>query len=203
NERWSMPDFQLELALRDRLVGVSEAGALRVANRKCDGIRDEKKKVARKGVREVCKHLDGLIVTTATHVYVVDGSLRVVERFAAPATNSKAVLVDGALMYVDRELVMRADQRGCSTAVCGVPTEMASAAITRWEQTTGIAALDGVWMARWDPEKPDSEEPTWKALGIGERSPFSAWRLHRDEAAGSLFLVNHTHPHVVIALESD
>src|SRR5262245_31952309 len=108
-------------------------------------------------------------------------------------------------MYVDGKRVMRTDRRGSATIVCGIPTEMADDAMTRWERETGTAGLDDVWMASWDPNDPDpeSEKAKGKLLGIGDLPPSSAWRLQYDDATGSLFLVNHIQPHVVIALEPD
>jgi hypothetical protein len=209
NERWSIRDYRLELALRDEwFVGVTRAGELRVVDvdgRQCDGIRDGRKKAVRKEVLEVRRWRDGLIVRTATDVFVVDASLMLVERFPAPVTNSNLILVDGALMYVERKRVMRADRHGRTTIVCDVPTEMADDAMTRWEKETGIAALDGVWMVRCDPKSPDPDSAVakGKVLGLGDRPLGSAWYLHSDDVAGSLFLVNHIQPHVVIALQSD
>lgn len=209
NERWSIRDFRLELALREEwLVGVTQRGELRVVDldgRRCDGIRDGRKKAAHKEVREVQRRRDGLIVRTTTGVFVVDAALTVTDRFPTPRTDSLSVVADGVLMYVDRNRVMRTDRRGRTTIVCDLPTQMAHDTMTRWEQETGIAALDGVWMASWDPNDPDRdpEKAKGRLLGIGDRLPSSAWHVHYDDAAGSLFLVNHIQPHVVIALETD
>ena len=111
------------------------------------------------------------------------------------------VVLDAAVMYVEKERVMRSGRNGRTKTVCDVPTEAAHAAMTRWERDTGTAALDGVWMARSDPKRP-SQKAEARSLGIGDRLPFAAWHLHHDDVAGSLYLVNHIQPHVVIALEA-
>ena len=208
NERWSTPDFRVELALcEQRFIGVAQSGQLRVVDvdgRECDGIRDGKKRAARKDVIEVRKRRDGLIVRTTKDVFVVDRALQVIDRFPAPATSSSLVVLDAAVMYVDHKRVMRLDRSGATTAVCDVPTEMAHDAMTRWEHETGRAALAGVWMTRKDPKNPapDSGDAKGRLLGIGDRVPIAAWYLHCDDAADSLFLVNHIQPHVVIALDA-
>lgn len=209
NERWSVPDFRLELALRDeRLIGVAHTGDLRVVDRDgrdSSGLRVGWKKVARKDVRDIRKTPEGFLVRTGTEVFVVDGELEVVDRFPAPVTDGNVVVVDAGVMYVDHKRVMRGDRRGRKTVVCDVPTEMAHDAMDRWERDAGTAALDGVWMATSGPNRSaaHSEETNGRLLGIGDRLPLAAWNLHCDGVAGTLFLVNHIQPHVVIALEPD
>lgn len=208
-ERWSVPDFRLDVALRDgRLVGVTQSGEFRVVDldgRDADGLRDGRKKVARKDVREVRKTSDGLLVRTGADVFVVDAALEVVDRFPAPLTDANVVVVDAAVVYVDHKRVMSVDRRGRKSVVCDVPTDMAHDAMDRWERDTGTAALDGIWVATNASKRlaPDSEEGKGRLLGIGDRLPIAAWQLHYDGVAGTLFLVNHIQPHVVIALEPD
>ena len=203
NERWSIQDFRLQLAVREeRYIGVTQSGQLRVVDvdgRESDGIRDGKKRAARTDVIEVRTRRDGLIVRTTKNVFVVDTALHVVDRFRAPATSSNLVVLDAAVMYVDHERVMRLDRSGRATAVCEVPTKMAHDAMTRWEHETGRSAHDGVWMTRIGAGSAKAEG---RLLGIGDRLSFAAWYLHYDEAADSLFLVNHIQPHVIIALEA-
>src|SRR5262245_29589722 len=67
NERWSARDFQLELEIPGRLIGTTRSGKLRVLDldgRKGDALRDGRKAVRCKGVVDVTRDRERILVRT-------------------------------------------------------------------------------------------------------------------------------------------
>jgi hypothetical protein len=113
-------------------------------------------------------------------------------------------------MYIDGDRVMRSEL-GRTETVCRIPVEMAHQTMNEWETRSGRPALHGVWRATLDPgadlatelvaavTDPSRQTPS----KMGERSRHFAWYLRYVEAAKALFLVNATHPHLLLLLERD
>ena len=188
-ERWSVGDFHFKAALHDeRLVGLNRTGELRVVDfkgRECDGVRDGMKVVSCKDVTdvtEVRRTLDGFLVKLRSQVLVTDPSLLVLDRVPA-ASRGGALVVDGGVLYVDDGRVMRSDRQGRAELVCRIPMELVHLAMNRWENETGLPALEGVWTAKRDPNA---------------ELDFN-WSLSTDAELG-LYVVNHMPPHLIVHL---
>jgi hypothetical protein len=207
HEQWSARDFELHAVLADeRLLGMTQAGELRALD-----LRGRKAKTLRlKHVTEVAVTHQHVLMRTEKELVVGDLSLNVIARFGSPPPLG-GVLVDDALLFLDREHIMRRDRQGRVESLCRLPDALAYDAMSRWERDTGRAALEGNWKAVIDPNADLETElaavlkdpSRQKSFGLGDRAPRLMWMLSYLDATNTLVLSNFTSPHVLVCLGLD
>jgi len=212
---WSAHDFTPKAALPDgSLVGLDAAGSVRVLD-PAGQPRPVPRDVSGLRVRKITRAGAHLHLETEAELLVTDPELTLTGRIVIPPIEPHTfrTFTGDGFAWVESDTLMMSDAAGAVRAVCTVPVELAEAAMDRFEEETGEAALGG-WLKvaltvdelKADPSRlvdairdPRGQE----RLGRGDRFVDYIWNPGIDREEGVVFLSNVRSPHLVMCVGLD
>jgi hypothetical protein len=205
NERWRAPRIRLGCALAgNKFLATAESGETIIIHAK-DGHAEEW------GAELGVGHTTTRTWRQGEHVFllikekllIADLWLRPIRQVAL-TTNHGAFFADGHV-YLESGSIMFSDFDR-SRVLCRVPSDMAEAAMARWERETGKPAIWGTIVdGPFDPSTIVAsimDAKKQRAIAVGHRMRFR-WLLRVEPQMGVVFLANGDSPHLLACVGLD